>query len=80
MDYTLVINRTETRCGACRKNADRFEDKHETVLDPFGFPKFRPGCGQRFVFVDTDYWSGDGSWERHVQEERPDLAWARDCT
>jgi len=66
--FTLIINRSDSRCGNCGKSANPAEAKHDTVI---GYNP-GPGCGQRWVLVDTDYLGLDPT------RTRPDLAPARD--
>ena len=67
--HTLIINRTDSRCGNCGLSADPDETHHNRVL---GYNP-GPGCGQRFVLLDSDY-RGDGTPEA-AQKMRPDLEW-----
>lgn len=66
--HTLVINVSDSRCGACDKPADPRSMTHDRVL---GYHP-GPGCGERFVFVTSDYFGVDGLHER-VKAMRPDL-------
>jgi hypothetical protein len=50
---TLVINRYDSKCGACRLGADPHELHHDTVLDWEGAGV--PGCGVKWEYVSTDY-------------------------
>ena len=72
--YTLVINRTASKCGHCGRNAIPDEDQH---LSSPGYERDRPpGCGVRWVLVDTDY----AGMEDSVAAMRPDLtpAWTEE--
>jgi hypothetical protein len=62
---TLIINRTDSRCGGCGRSADPNEAGHYTELGWHG-PK--AGCGMLFVRARSDYTDITGS-------RRPDLPW-----
>jgi hypothetical protein len=63
---TLFINRNDSRCGACNRNADPFESAHlnETM--------YGEGCGATYDAVSSDYSGVPGLYER-IREMRPDL-------
>ena len=66
--HTLVVNLNDSRCGACGQSADPSELTHATRLG------YQPGagCGERYVFVTTDYSDTGGLYDR-VRAMRPDL-------
>lgn len=65
----LIINRFDSKCGACGKGADPREEAHETQL---GYGEHPPeGCGIRWRFVTSDY----TNMEEGVSAMRPDLEW-----
>lgn len=63
----LVINRFESKCGACGQPADPGEKGHIHQLG------YQPGegCGFTWVYVTSDY----TNMEEAVTEMRPDLEW-----
>ncbi len=65
MTTTLFINRSNSRCGACNKNADPYENAHDNVT------MNGEGCGAKYVGVASDYFG----IAKRVQEMRPDLPW-----
>ena len=67
--HTLIINRSDSRCGNCGRSADPKEPTHEKVLG------YSPGegCHQRFVLMDSDY-MGIGMREA-CERLRSDLTW-----
>lgn len=71
---TLIVNRSESRCGDCGRGADPHELSHDTVLG-YGGP-YGPGCGVVWDSVASDYVG------MHMQEitanMRPDLTWVGD--
>lgn len=66
--HTLIINRSDSKCGNCGMGADPKETTHDTIL---GYGPFTVGCGERFVLVRSDYTGMQAACERM----RPDLAW-----
>lgn len=70
-NHTLIINRSESRCGNCRMGADPMQLHHDIILG-YGLED-KKGCGQRFVFV-TSHYIGNGVKEA-VLKMRPDLEW-----
>lgn len=66
---TLVINRSDSICGGCERSADPMEAAHDTV---FGWGPHGPGCGERYLYVDTDY-MGIPELIIAIKEMRPDL-------
>lgn len=74
----LIINRTDSQCGACQRGADPYEKAHITRLGyaaanaPEGSPE-RKGCGAVFTEVGSHY-RGNGM-EEAVKRMRPDLPW-----
>lgn len=65
---TLIINLSDSQCGACGKSADPYEDSHVSIL---GYHP-GPGCGAVYTHVTSHYM---GVSER-VKEMRPDLIWS----
>lgn len=64
---TLFINRSDSRCGDCRRPADLSAKAHDEVI---GYVP-GPGCGATFTSVSSDY-SGMGI-EDAAKAARPDL-------
>ena len=64
---TLYVNRSESRCGSCHKNADPYEEYHNSAFLE------GEGCGVKYKYVASDYvgW-GLQEWAADV---RPDLIW-----
>ena len=62
---TLYINVSDSRCGACGKNADPNENAHlnERMAGE--------GCGAVYTGLASHY----AGFERHLMEMRPDLPW-----
>jgi hypothetical protein len=60
---TLFINRNDSRCGKCNKNADPSEIAHEMAH------MVGQGCGTEFASVSSDYCGIDVA----VKAMRPDL-------
>jgi hypothetical protein len=67
---TLIINRSDTKCGNCGKGADPYAESHDVIL---GYPPIGggPGCGVRWAQVRSDY----TGMEDRCREMRPDLEW-----
>jgi hypothetical protein len=63
---TLYINRSDSRCGACNKNADPAEPAH------FMKHMHGDGCGATYHAVSSDY-SGSPELVARIKEMRPDL-------
>ena len=63
----LFINRSDSRCGKCDRNADPVEKYHRMGR------MVGEGCGVRFTSLSSHY-SGDGI-ERAARAMRPDLPW-----
>ena len=63
----LYINRSDSRCGKCDRNADPVEKYHRMGR------MVGEGCGVRFTSLSSHY-SGDGI-ERAARAMRPDLPW-----
>lgn len=63
---TLFINRSDSRCGACNRNADPHEPGHHMVT------MRGEGCGVEYDAVSTDYFDFEGLHDR-IREMRPDL-------
>jgi hypothetical protein len=69
---TLYINRSDSRCGACDKGADPYEESHITLTGWFAVNDNMKGCGAVYDSVSTDYFNskdliGD------IKDIRPDL-------
>lgn len=62
---TLYINRSDSRCGACNKNADPHENAH--VMERME----GEGCGAAFDSVSSHYFG----IQEAVVAMRPDLTW-----
>jgi len=71
---TLYINKSESRCGACGKGADPYEESHITLLGWFAVNDKMKGCGATFDAVASDYFDFPGLKES-IQKMRPDLPW-----
>jgi len=65
---TLYINLSDSRCGACDRNADPCESAHvmETMRGE--------GCGATYTAVSSHYVGVPGLYDR-IREMRPDLPW-----
>ena len=61
----LIINRSDSRCGMCGKNADPHETEHR-------MERMRgEGCGAPFTEMTSDY----TGMEEACKRLRPDLPW-----
>ncbi len=69
---TLYINKSESRCGACNKGCDPYEESHITLLGWFATNDKMKGCGAEFDSVSSDYVGFPGLAEA-IKEMRPDL-------
>lgn len=70
---TLYINRSESRCGACNKGCDPYEESHITLVGWFAVSDKMLGCGAVFDSVSSDYrWT---EIEKDFKQMRPDLPW-----
>jgi hypothetical protein len=69
---TLYINKSESRCGACDKGADPYEESHITLTGWFAINDNMKGCGAEFDALSTDY-VGFPGLEQEIQLMRPDL-------
>lgn len=70
---TLFINLSDSRCGACGKNADPHQTTHDTQL---GWARPQPaGCGVRWTHVSSYYPDMDGFLYARIRSMRPDLIW-----
>lgn len=63
---TLYINLSDSRCGACRRNADPYESAH-TMAKMRGV-----GCDEVYTAVSSDYSGAELMYER-IKQMRPDL-------
>jgi hypothetical protein len=68
----LIINRTDSRCGACGKACDPREKRHATILG-YGPDNGKPGCGAVWTHA-TSHYVGLGI-EQAARRMRPDLEW-----
>ena len=59
----IAINRSDSRCGGCNRNADPHESAH--VMEHME----GEGCGATYAFVTSDY----TGFEDRVAAMRPDL-------
>jgi hypothetical protein len=71
MKQTLVINRSDSRCGACGLNAFPTEPGHNTLAGYSAKPG-QKGCGVVWKYVSTDYTDFEGTYDA-VRRMRPDL-------
>lgn len=69
---TLYINKSDSRCGACNKGCDPYEESHITLLGWFATNDNMKGCGVEFTSVSTDYQNWEGLDEA-IKLMRPDL-------
>lgn len=67
----LVINRSDSRCGNCRKGASPHAEAHVDIVDYKSVPG--GGCGVRWRYLTSDY-TGAGI-EQAARDMRPDLEW-----
>jgi hypothetical protein len=70
-EATLYVNKSDSRCGACNRGADPYEETHESVEGWFQGRSVK-GCGARFTSVSSDYNTITGEDAASV---RPDLPW-----
>lgn len=68
----LYINKSESRCGACNKGCDPYEESHITLLGWHATNDKMQGCGAEFTELSTDYIGFPGLIES-IMEMRPDL-------
>lgn len=66
----LLINRSDSECGDCHRNADPYEKAHDTVWDWQGDEE---GCHAVFTELGSAY-RGGGIVEA-AKAMRPDLPW-----
>ena len=64
---TLYINRSDSRCGKCNRNADPIEKAHRMSRME------GEGCGARFTSVSSHYYGDE--IKRATRAMRPDLPW-----
>lgn len=69
---TLFINRSDSRCGACNKGADPYEESHITLLGWHAVNDNMKGCGAEYDSVSTDYYNSS-DLIGHIKDIRPDL-------
>lgn len=65
----LVINRSDSSCGACKRSCMPYDISHETSS---GWDQHE-GCGATFTHVTTHYMGTE--IENAVKRMRPDLIW-----
>ena len=68
----LYINKSESRCGACDKGCDPYEESHITLLGWHATNDKMKGCGAEYTAVSTDYIGFPGLIDA-IKEMRPDL-------
>lgn len=71
MPHTLIINRSDSRCGNCGRNANPNDLHHDEVND---WGRISEGCHQRYVLLASDYYGPEWFYDR-LKAMRPDLAW-----
>lgn len=64
---TLYINRSDSRCGKCGRNADPIEKAHRMGR------MIGEGCGAKYTSVSSHYYGED--IKRVTCAMRPDLPW-----
>lgn len=69
---TLFINKSDSRCGACNKGADPYEESHTTLMGWYAVNDNMKGCGAEFDSVSSDYYDV-GDLKESIMEMRPDL-------
>lgn len=70
MEATLYVNKSESRCGACGKNADPYEETH--ISGQWYKDKRLAGCGAKFTSIASDY---THIGPEDIADMRPDLPW-----
>jgi hypothetical protein len=68
----LYINKSESRCGACNRGADPYEESHLTLTGWAAVNDTMKGCGAMFDSVSSDYVGLPGLVES-IKAMRPDL-------
>ena len=71
---TLYINKSESRCGACNKGADFYEESHITLTGWAAVNDRMKGCGAEFDSLSSDYSDWGGLYDE-LRLMRPDLPW-----
>lgn len=67
---TLIINRSDSKCGNCGHSCNPYDPFHETIYG-YGEANGTPGCGVVWTHVGSDYVGPDvETWCRSM---RPDL-------
>jgi hypothetical protein len=73
MKTALVINRFDSKCGACGGGANPNEEAHVTQLAGYTGRQTSRGCGVVWQYVTSDYIEGE-EWCRRM---KPDLEFFR---
>ena len=69
---TLIIDRSDTKCGVCGESADYHDKSHGKMLG-YAATNGRPGCGAVWTHVASNY---VGLNMKELNKElRPDLIW-----
>lgn len=66
----LVVNRSDSRCGACGKGANPNDTKHTRILS---WGDKGAGCDVTWTHVTSDY--AGGGIEEAIQADWPHLVW-----
>lgn len=64
--FTLIVGGWNGTCGHCGKSCDPHSETHDVILG-YGPENDSPGCGARWVLVESEYGQDLSSF-------RPDLA------
>jgi len=79
--HTLIINRSNSRCGNCNRGASTEQRIHDTIYE-YSPDTGAVGCGTEFRYVASDYFGLGSFWggEFETTEELyahmyPDLEW-----
>ena len=67
----LIVGTWRSFCNACGEGADPNEKTHDTVLE-YSPKTGRPGCGETFTELGSDYCDSDGLYDM-IKAMRPDL-------
>jgi len=66
--HTLIINRSDSKCGNCNRGAATDQQMHDRELG-YGVVGIGKPCGVEFKYVSTSYYG----LEERVKSMRPDL-------
>jgi hypothetical protein len=69
LSEALIINRSNSKCGACGKGASPHDTRHDDIVDWTPVPG--GGCGIEWRYVTSAYTNS----EEWCREMRPDLEW-----